>query len=51
MSSSAMGSIEKAWGSTFPEFVFEYKFLDDKIENFYKQENQLIRSLLNFVPS
>jgi ABC-type antimicrobial peptide transport system permease subunit len=39
--SPAMRSIEKAWGSTFPEFVFEYKFLDDKIESFYKQENQL----------
>ena len=39
--SSAMRSIEKIWGQTFPEFVFEYKFLDDKIESFYKQENQL----------
>jgi len=39
--SPAMKSIEKAWARTFPEFVFEYKFLDDKIENFYKQENQL----------
>ncbi|HEV8508431.1 MAG TPA: FtsX-like permease family protein, partial [Chitinophagaceae bacterium] len=39
--SSAMRSIEKIWSRTFPEFVFEYKFLDDKIESFYKQENQL----------
>ena len=39
--SSAMRSIEKIWGQTFPEFVFEYKFLDDKVESFYKQENQL----------
>jgi len=39
--SSAMRSIERLWGQTFPEFVFEYKFLDDKIESFYKQENQL----------
>src|SRR5439155_8305206 len=39
--SSAMRSIEKIWNQTFPEFVFEYKFLDDKIETFYKQENQL----------
>lgn len=36
-----MKSIEKIWNSTFPDYVFEYKFLDDKIENFYKQENQL----------
>jgi len=25
----------------FPDFVFEYKFLDDKIESFYKEENRL----------
>jgi putative ABC transport system permease protein len=39
--SPAMTSIEKAWSQTYPEFVFEYKFLDDKIGSFYKQENQL----------
>jgi len=39
--SSTMQSIEKLWNQTFPDFVFEYKFLDDKIESFYKQENQL----------
>ena len=39
--SSAMRSIEKTWSQTYPEFVFEYKFLDDKVESFYKQENQL----------
>lgn len=39
--SSTMKAIEKIWNQTFPEFVFEYKFLDDKIESFYKQENQL----------
>src|SRR5205814_7997128 len=36
-----MGSIEKTWNQTFPDFVFEYKFLDDKIASFYKQESQL----------
>jgi ABC-type antimicrobial peptide transport system permease subunit len=34
-------SVEKIWNNEFPDFVFEYKFLDEKIENFYKQENQL----------
>ena len=37
----AMHSIEKVWNKTFPDFVFEYKFFDDKVESFYKQENQL----------
>jgi putative ABC transport system permease protein len=36
-----MASIEKLWSNTYPDFVFEYKFLDDKIEDFYKLENQL----------
>jgi predicted permease len=36
-----MTSIEKLWNDTYPDFVFEYKFLDDKVESFYKQENQL----------
>jgi len=38
---SSMQSIKKIWEQTFPNFVYEYKFLDDKIASFYKQENQL----------
>ena len=38
---TVMKSIEKIWNTAFPDYVFEYKFLDDKIESFYKQENQL----------
>jgi putative ABC transport system permease protein len=36
-----MKSIEKIWNTTYPDFLYEYKFLDDKIASFYKQENQL----------
>lgn len=39
--SSTMQSVKKIWQQTFPDFVYEYRFLDDKIESFYKQENQL----------
>jgi ABC-type antimicrobial peptide transport system permease subunit/AraC-like DNA-binding protein len=39
--SSTMQSIKKVFDQTFPDFVYEYRFLDDKIESFYKQENQL----------
>ena len=36
-----MHSVEKIWNEAYPDFVFEYKFLDEKIADFYKQENQL----------
>ena len=38
---SSMKAMEKLWNSAFPDFVFEYEFLDKKVESFYKQENQL----------
>ena len=38
---STMQSIKKIWEQTFPDQVYEYGFLDDKIASFYKQENQL----------
>jgi putative ABC transport system permease protein len=38
---SSMQSIKKIWEQTFPNYVYEYRFLDDKIASFYKQENQL----------
>ena len=39
--SSTLQSVKKIWEQTFPNFVYEYRFLDDKIESFYKQESQL----------
>ncbi len=39
--SSTLQSVKTIWQQTFPDFVYEYKFLDDKIASFYKQENQL----------
>jgi ABC-type antimicrobial peptide transport system permease subunit len=38
---STMQSIKKIWEKTFPDHVYEYSFLDDKIAGFYKQETQL----------
>ena len=36
-----LAAIEQLWSNTYPDFVFEYQFLDDKIASFYKQESQL----------
>ena len=38
---TSMQFIKKIWEQTFPNYVYEYRFLDDKVAGFYKQENQL----------
>ena len=38
---STMQSVKQVFEKTFPNFVYEYRFLDDKIASFYKQETQL----------
>ncbi len=38
---ATMQSIKTLWEKNFPNYTYEYKFLDDKIAGFYKQENQL----------
>jgi putative ABC transport system permease protein len=39
--SETLAEIEKKWNQTFPEFVYAPTFMDERINNFYKQENQL----------
>lgn len=34
-------AIRKICEETFPNFAYDYRFLNEKIESFYKQENQL----------
>jgi len=36
-----LASIEKLWSSSFPDNLYEYQFLDEKIADFYKSEDQL----------
>ncbi|HXL57996.1 MAG TPA: FtsX-like permease family protein, partial [Chitinophagaceae bacterium] len=39
--SSTLQSVKNVFEQTFSDFVYQYRFLDDKIASFYKQENQL----------
>ena len=36
-----MASIQNIWSHTYPDYVYEHQFLDEKINNFYRQEHQL----------
>src|SRR5205823_8827685 len=38
---SVLPYIDKLWNQNFPDYVYQYEFLDETIANFYKQENQL----------
>ena len=38
---TTMAGVEKIWNNAYPDNVFEYEFLDDRIASFYTQENQL----------
>jgi putative ABC transport system permease protein len=38
---SVLPYVEKLWNQNFPDYVYQYEFLDGTIANFYKQENQL----------
>jgi putative ABC transport system permease protein len=37
----AIAAMEEIWNKTFPDFLFEYHFLDQSIADYYRQENQL----------
>ena len=38
---SVLKKVERLWNEVYPDYVYEPKFLDTKIENFYSQENRL----------
>jgi ABC-type antimicrobial peptide transport system permease subunit len=39
--SSIIPALKNIWDTNFPDYVFEYGFLDQSIAAYYKQENQL----------
>ena len=40
---SALAAMQEAWDAVYPEYVFEYAFLDESIANFYKREQNTAR--------
>lgn len=38
---AAIAAIEKIWNKVFPDYVFEYNFIDETVAAYYKQEDQL----------
>ncbi|MFD0750988.1 ABC transporter permease [Mucilaginibacter calamicampi] len=39
--SSAIQRIQKAWEGVYPDHVFEYRFLDEQLADFYKKEEMM----------
>ncbi|RYC68832.1 ABC transporter permease [Spirosoma sordidisoli] len=39
--SRLVSTVEKAWTATFPDFVFTYEFVDEAIDDFYRNEERL----------
>lgn len=38
---TVIAAMRKIWDKNYPDYVFEYNFLDQSIAGYYKQENQL----------
>ncbi len=39
--SQTLPIVEKTWNAAFPDYIYQFQFLDQKIADFYKQEEQL----------
>lgn len=46
--SAAMPAIEAAWNKTFPDHLYKYDFLDEKIARFYRLDDMLLRLIRFF---
>jgi putative ABC transport system permease protein len=45
---SIAASMQSLWSKNFPEYMFEYHFVDQTIADYYKQENQLSKLYIIF---
>lgn len=46
---SALEHVENSWKEVFPQYIYDYSFLDDSIARFYDSENKMTNALMLFV--
>ncbi len=45
---ASIGTIQKLWEKTYPEYIFKYEFLDQQIDNLYRGERRMTMLLIVF---